>query len=66
MFSCQRACLPSPVLLDRWVQGECRSIGEFDAPEVDSILQVLLGPSYITYGSAMLQQGPHARLRREQ
>mmetsp|Transcript_20960 Transcript_20960/g.45865 ORF Transcript_20960/g.45865 Transcript_20960/m.45865 type:complete len:707 (+) Transcript_20960:171-2291(+) len=25
--------------LCRWVQGECRNIGEFDAPEVDSTLQ---------------------------
>lgn len=23
----------------RWVQGQCRNIGEFDAPEVDSLLQ---------------------------
>lgn len=28
---CLRAC--------RWVQGQCRNIGEFDAPEVDPLLQ---------------------------
>ena len=27
----------------RWVQGECRNIGEFDAPEVDPALQAAVG-----------------------
>jgi hypothetical protein len=33
----------SHVLSCRWVQGECRSIGEFDAPEVDGALQAAVG-----------------------
>ena len=30
---------PAYLCVDRWVQGECRGIGEFDAPEVDGALQ---------------------------
>eukprot|EP00879_Flechtneria_rotunda_P009830 GHRR01010282.1.p1 GENE.GHRR01010282.1~~GHRR01010282.1.p1 ORF type:complete len:398 (+),score=135.87 GHRR01010282.1:1055-2248(+) len=39
-LSFQRALLQFPLLLMicRWVQAECRSIGEYDAPEVDPTL----------------------------